>query len=244
VRIRCDILSRVCGEHVPDARLFETLWSRQIHNPGAFWPLYPLPSVALDDPLFVRPIPKNSWGGASQALTALRAGRWLEYYGRPAECSVLMNRWCEAIRADGMFRQQLDPLNGEFSKGEPNYSPAALLLVDFTWRLAGVREEGGVLEWNVRPGHAATHSAVFRARSSDGRSLELRYGNAGAEIRVAGKLLARVEARAVRILTDPSGAPQELAGISEQSQKVVLQWAGQPPREMVVGPNERVKISG
>jgi hypothetical protein len=53
-----------------------------------------------------------------------------------------------------------------------------------------------------------------------------------------------VEARAVRILTDPSGAPQELAGISEQSQKVVLQWAGQPPREMVVGPNERVKISG
>ena len=70
VRIRCDILSRVCGEHIPDQAMFDDLWVRQIHNRKAFWAAYPLPSVALDDPLFVRPIRSNSWGGASQALTA------------------------------------------------------------------------------------------------------------------------------------------------------------------------------
>ena len=83
VKIRCDILSRMCGEHIPDQALFDDLWARQIHNPKAFWAPWPLPSVALDDPLFVRPIPRNSWGGASQALTALRAGRWFDHYGRP-----------------------------------------------------------------------------------------------------------------------------------------------------------------
>ena len=72
VRIRGDILTRVCGEHVPDQALFDELWMRQVHNPQAFWAPYPLPSIALDDPQFVRPIPANSWGGACQALTALR----------------------------------------------------------------------------------------------------------------------------------------------------------------------------
>src|ERR1019366_4544626 len=49
----------------------------QAHNPKAFWSPFPLPSLAMDDPLFVRSIPPNSWGGASQALTALRAPRWM-----------------------------------------------------------------------------------------------------------------------------------------------------------------------
>jgi hypothetical protein len=112
IKIRCDILSRVCREHIPDQGLFDELWTRQIHNPKAFWAPWPLPSVALDDPLFVRPIPRNSWGGASQALTALRAGRWLDYYGHPAESAIMMDRWCEALQRDTGFRQQLDPSPG------------------------------------------------------------------------------------------------------------------------------------
>ena len=74
VTIQCDILSRVCGEHIPDQALFDALWSRQIHNPAAFWAPWPLPSVALDDPMFVRPIPANSWGGASTSPD--RAACW------------------------------------------------------------------------------------------------------------------------------------------------------------------------
>src|ERR1017187_9960022 len=85
VRVRSDVISQVLGEHVldlahaRDRAIFEAVWSRQLHNPKAFWAPFPLSSIAMDDPTFVRPIPRNSWGGASQALTALRAPRWMAH---------------------------------------------------------------------------------------------------------------------------------------------------------------------
>jgi hypothetical protein len=79
VRIHSDAISRVFGEHVlhpvKDRIIIDAVWTRQLHNPRAFWAPYPLTSIAIDDPAFVRPVPRNSWGGPSQALTALRAPR-------------------------------------------------------------------------------------------------------------------------------------------------------------------------
>jgi hypothetical protein len=50
------------------------------------------------------------------------------------------------------FFQQIDPLTGNFTQVDvPGYSPAALVMIDFTWRLAGVREEHDELEWKLRP---------------------------------------------------------------------------------------------
>ena len=111
-----------------------------------------MPSIAADDPSFVRPIPKNTWGGPSQALTALRAPRWMDYYGRSAEFSHMMTQWCEAIINDMTFRQQIDPVDGTFTKqgDEPDYSPAALVMVDYSWRLAGVTEEAMILDGDKR----------------------------------------------------------------------------------------------
>ncbi len=143
VRVRSDVISRVLGEHVlhrydaHDRSIFEAVWTRQIHNPKAFWAPYPLTSIAMDDPTFVRPIPRNSWGGASQALTALRAPRWMEYYGKRAELKHLMQQWCEAIMRHTEFRQQMDPLTGDFTQADPSgYSPAALVFLDFARRLS------------------------------------------------------------------------------------------------------------
>lgn len=142
VRVRSDVIGRVLGEHVlkrSDAReraIFEAVWKRQLHNPRAFWAPYPLASVALDDPAFVRPIPRNSWGGASQALTALRAPRWMTHYGKQAELEQLMLKWCEAIERHTEFRQQMDPLTGDFTQPDPGgYSPAALVYLSFADRL-------------------------------------------------------------------------------------------------------------
>lgn len=142
VRVRSDLISRVLGEHVldlthaRDKAIFEAIWSRQMHNEKAFWAPYPFPSIALDDPAFVRPIPRNSWGGASQALTALRAPRWMAHYGKQAELDHLMRQWCEAILRKGEFRQQMDPLTGEFTQPDPGeYSPAALVFLSFAERL-------------------------------------------------------------------------------------------------------------
>jgi mannosylglycerate hydrolase MGH1-like protein len=141
VRVRSDIISRVFGEHVlnpvKDKAIVEAVWTRQLHNPKAFWAPYPLTSVAMDDPAFVRPIPRNSWGGASQALTALRAPRWMLHYGKGAEMTHIMQQWCEAIMRHGEFRQQMDPLTGDFTQADPSgYSPAALVFLDFARRLS------------------------------------------------------------------------------------------------------------
>jgi hypothetical protein len=167
VKVRSVVTLRVLGEHVlnphnhNDKHIFHAIWSRQIHNPAAFWAPYPFPSSALNEPTFVRPIPRNSWGGASQALTALRAPRWMSYYGKHAELTHLMQQWCSAIMRHvseaktsddlaKLFRQQMDPLTGEFTgyarpnalavSGAPQdpggYSPCALVFLDFARRLS------------------------------------------------------------------------------------------------------------
>jgi hypothetical protein len=145
VRVRSDVISRVLSEHVldlayaRDSAIFKALWSRQLHNPKAFWAPYPLSSIAQDDPAFVRPIPRNSWGGASQALTALRAPRWMAHYGKQAELNELMRQWCEAIMRHGEFRQQVDPQTGVFTQPDPGgYSPAALVFLSFASALGQV----------------------------------------------------------------------------------------------------------
>ena len=53
---------RACAEaqrYAQDKAIFEAVWTKQIHNPKAFWAPYPLTSIAMDDPAFVRPIPRN-----------------------------------------------------------------------------------------------------------------------------------------------------------------------------------------
>jgi len=248
VKIRTELITRVCSEHIPDQALFDELWTRQIHNPKAFWSAYPLPSIALDDPAFVRPIPRNSWGGAAQALTVLRAGRWLDHYGRSAEFAHWMNRWCEAIQRDPTLRQQVDPLDGDFTQQDaPNYSPSALIMVDSTWRLAGVHEEPDALHWNVRPGHPAAESARFRMRTDAGpgtvaQDAEMRYDKRGAELFLGSKPIGRIDSGTVRLITSKTGVPQALLGIDEQPRKCTIRLTGHPAREFTVGSNQRIAL--
>jgi hypothetical protein len=142
VRIRSVANCRVLGEHVlrltvrHERAIFDALWERQLHNPKAYWANYPLPSIAMDDSKFVRPIPRNSWGGASQALTALRTLRWMEHYGKKTEQRILMRSWCDAITRAGSFCQQMDPETGTFTQPDPGgYSPCALVFLHFSQRL-------------------------------------------------------------------------------------------------------------
>jgi len=242
VKVRGDALTRVCGEHVVSKELFEQLWVGQIHKPAAFWAPYPLPSIAMDDPAFVRPIPRNSWGGASQALTALRAPRWMEFYGKTAELGQMMEAWCRALIRDGTFRQQLDPMTGIFTEGgSKGYSPAALVLLDYTWRLAGIREDSGRIEWTVRPGCAAEEEAKFTLKTNAGLMAEMRYDKGGAELRLAGKKIARVDGSG-RMVTDLYGGGIELVGILEGAQTVKIERAKNGVQTVTVAGNERVKV--
>ncbi len=239
VRVRSTATLRVLGEHVADAELFEAVWEKQVHNPKAFWAPYPFPSEALDDPSFVRPIPRNSWGGAAQALTALRAPRWMERYGKPAELARLMQRWVEAVSREGAFRQQMDPVSGAFTRDDPGgYSPAALAMCEFVWRLSGVRESGDLVEWNVRPPGPGRSEFAATVR---GVGAELRYGGASAELRVAGRRVAQVGG-VVRLRTTRDGEMREAVGIAEEPSRVVLRAGGKAERAFMIAANERVPL--
>ncbi len=237
VRVRSTAILGVLGEHVVDVELFETIWRRQVHNPTAFWAPYPFPSVALDDPAFVRPIPRNSWGGAAQALTALRAPRWMEHYGKPGEQAWLMQRWLEALQRAGEFRQQMDPLTGEFTLADPGgYSPAALVFLDFVWRLSGVRRQDDQFEWNVRP--PASQGRSKFAATIGAVTGELIYDGPHAELRLAGKPIADVSG-IVRLLTTTSGELHAAVGTAENESVVTMQLPGRRRRTLRIAPNQR-----
>ena len=240
VRVRSDVIGRVLGEHVVDQKLFATIYERQIHNPQAFWAPYPLASIALNDPAFVRPITANSWGGPSQALTALRAPRWMEHYGKSADLAHLMQRWASAILAAGAFLQQMDPVSGSFTSDKGDYSPAALVFLDFTWRLAGVRQVGDALEWNVRPPAAGVQSS-FRLRLSPTRVAEMRYSSGRATLLLNGKPQYTV-AGVVRVVTDAEGIARSVGGIADGTSRATLTHASGRTIELTVNPNERKAV--
>jgi hypothetical protein len=233
--VRGDVLSRVLGEHVVNQALFETIYERQIHNPRAFWTAYPLPSVALDDPAFVRPIPRNSWGGPSQALTALRAPRWMEHYGKPADLAHLMQQWTSATSRAGTFLQQMDPVDGMFTDDKGDYSPAALVFTDFTWRLSGVRQVDETLEWNVRP-PADGVRASFHLKLSPTRTAEIRYASGRAELLLNGRRQYLTD-RTVRLVTDLEGNPRSIVGIAATPVRVVLERVSGRKIDTSVEPN-------
>jgi hypothetical protein len=239
VHICGDVISRVLGEHVVDQQLFETIYQRQIHNPAAFWAPYPLPSIALDDPGFVRPIPRNSWGGASQALTALRAPRWMEHYRKPADMAHLMQQWTSAILRENNFLQQMDPLTGTFTPDPGDYSPAALVFMDFTWRLSGVRQIQNGLEWNVRP--PAQARARYSLRLNSAHTAELRYASGHAELFLNGKLLYRTS-DTVRLVTNLEGKLQGVAGIAAKTTHVVLRHVSGRERKFSIAPNSSMSL--
>jgi hypothetical protein len=134
VKIRGDVLTRVFSEHVVDQKTFDAIYYRHLRDPEAFWTPYPFPSIATNDPAFIGSFPENSWGGASQALTALRAPRWMSHYGKEEDLNHLMNRWIEAILRAPAFMQQMNPWTGEFNTS-PSYSPAMLVFTSFVERL-------------------------------------------------------------------------------------------------------------
>ena len=196
-----------------------------MHNPRAFWTAYPFPSIALDDASFVRPVPRNSWGGASQALTALRAPRWMEHYGKYADLARLMTSWVEAIRRASGFLQQMDPETGDFTPDRGGYSPAMLVFFDFVRRLYGVTPSGDTLEWNCRLPRGASESAVTLATPRGEAAMKTTA--TGSSLKIAGKTVLEVAGEA-RIVTARDGKPLRLIGTAQGTAQLTLRINGKP----------------
>ena len=130
-------ISNVFTEHVLTQAEFDAIYDRHMRNPAEFWTEYPFPSMAVNSPVVNGHAPQNCWGYYSQALTALRCQRWMDYYGRSADYDHLLSRWVAAIAShDGkLFTQELDPLTGNPTNCSEWYSSAMLMYMYAVKRL-------------------------------------------------------------------------------------------------------------
>jgi hypothetical protein len=61
----------------------------------------------------------------------------MPFYGKQAEMNHMMQQWCEAMMRHTEFKQQIDPITGDFTEGgSSGYSPAALVFLDYARRLS------------------------------------------------------------------------------------------------------------
>ena len=127
----------VFQEHAADKATFERVYQRHFKNPEEFWTPFPFPSMSKADPMFEKRKSGNDWGYYSQALTALRALRWMDEYGKDADLTELLKRWVMGLAnaRENVFSQELDPLTGEASCSSRGYSSALLLYLHGLKRL-------------------------------------------------------------------------------------------------------------
>jgi len=213
VPIKTDVITRIAGEHVLDQSNFEEIWTRHLHNPNSFWTDYPFPSVAIDDPGFCEEaMERNAWAGPSMALTAMRAMRWMDFYGKSIEFATMMNRWLRGMSQSNCFPQQMDPRTGEMKVGG-NYSPAMCTFVAFTSHLHGVGWTPEGFEWSCTMPEGASMSR-FELNTRHGRA-ELSQSPAGARLFLNGRLILEVEGPG-RVLTNHQGDFLSLTRLSHQ----------------------------
>lgn len=125
-------------------------------NPCEFWTKMPLPSVAVNDPLF-RNVTTNNWSGQVEALTYQRAIRALENYGYCRIIPMLGRKLFEAIGEKCRFVQQYDPFTMAPSlvslEGEQDaYGPAMLSVLEYTARMYGIHIERERIYWGTCSG--------------------------------------------------------------------------------------------
>ena len=128
-RIKTVAITNVLHEGVAEEPLAREIFLRHLWNEREFKVPYPFPAVAMDEPGWQRPARENCWGYYSQALTALRATRWMPRYGLDEPLRELLTAWVTAWgRSETVhYGQELDPLTGTPSSASPWYSSCMLL---------------------------------------------------------------------------------------------------------------------
>jgi hypothetical protein len=79
-------------------------------------------------------------------------------------------------------------------------------------------------------------------KTDAGKDAEMRYDTQGVEILLAGRSLGRIESGVARLITNKTGVPLALVGISEQPQNIMIRFVDQKQRQITVRPNQRIMI--
>ena len=202
-------------------------------NPAEFWTAMPLPSIAVNSPLF-RNTSENNWSGQPEGLTYQRAIRALEYYGHFAEVTLLGRKLIAALKRGGRFTQQFDPFTGRPTSQSDGYGPTLLALLQYSSRMDGVSLD-------------VEHDQIWWSALADGGNdftYTQRWGDRIWKLTSAkGKFTAQLNGRqlfsctaGVRVVTDLNGTICGLIGIDSQPRRITL-GAGNNQFQLTLAPN-------
>ena len=138
-KFRSEHITRMFLNGVVNQDEFDRIYERHFQQPGkGFSSPYPIPSMAIDDPAFVKECPRNCWGANSQGLTMERALLWMPQYHREDDLELLLERWLRAIALehDNPFTQELNPFTGApVGGGAGGYVPTIIVFLEGVRRL-------------------------------------------------------------------------------------------------------------
>jgi len=184
-------------------------------NPREFWTALPLPSVAVNDPLF-RNAPENNWSGQCEGLTYQRAILALERYGYEKLVTALGKKLLAAVVKGGcVFTQQFDPFTGEPSRvssitkepmapgsGDPfqdSYGPTLLAVLEYIAHIWGVTMSMGEIWFSLGSGMRYGYEQVWGETT-----YRIESNGHTARVLVNGRE-AHVSPCGVRLVTDREG---------------------------------------
>ncbi len=206
-------------------------------NPQEFWTKMPLPSIAVNDPLFYNNI-QNDWSGQPEGLTYQRVIRALENYGHYAEITLLGQIFISVVGKKCVFTQQFDPFTAEISSPNQDcYGPTILTALEYISRLYGIHIDEQEIFWS---GINDENHTIKYSQEWQGNIYILK--NEGARFKGYINGIEKFSVSdSVRIVTDLSGSVTKIIGIDIVPRKVKLGRSG-IKCEFVIRPNEIFKI--
>lgn len=220
-RIQTDILLRVLACEAGDDELFAASLSRYLLNTRKFFAKYPFTSIAMDDPRFDPFSSYNTWAGAVNFLSLIRAPQAFELHGRHVELTWVIQPILSAMSRMTRFGQVLSPWTGEEGYTEA-YSPAILCLLDFTERLCGILPTPDDELWftgllpQTRDHGVKLADETAYSRTIDGHVYELHDTREVCSVYRDGSLLYRFPP-GIRLITDRNGSLKKLVGMSART---------------------------
>ncbi len=217
VRIQSDVLLRVLACEVGDDELFASSCSRYLLNTRKFFARFPFTSIAMDDPRFDPASSYNTWGGATNTLSIIRAGHAFEAHGRHAELCMVLGRALAAYSRMKHFGQCISPYTGEEGYTSA-YSPTLLGFMDSVERFIGILPRpDGSLWFSCLPLPAgvcdrAESATTVYTRRVNGRLFELECSPDGACAYMDGESIFSCP-RGLRVETDGEGRVLSLIGM-------------------------------
>jgi hypothetical protein len=210
-------------------------------NPAEFWTPLPLPSIAVNDPLF-RNDSGDNWSGQPEGLTYQRAIRALENYGHFAEVSLLGRKLLWAVGRECRFTQQFDPFTGAPASGQQDgYGCTILAVLEYISRMHGIHldVESDRIWWSglADDGKEFTYTQCWGDRIW---MLTCEKGHFTACLNSRNLFSC---AAGVRVVTDLEGNVREVVGIDPVQRPVVLRVGG-TRHELTVAPNRVYQLDG